>query len=117
MAKTTIERKINLFENGQESFPFLSDRTFSDSFSTGWNKLTVSGSALDESLAISDLGTIGELELRVSPDDVDKISVKYNGGSTAYNVSPAELVSETVTITASNTNSSAVDVYWRAIYS
>ena len=116
MSKTTIERKFNLFENGEETFPFLPDRTFSDSFTTGWNKLTVSASASDESMAISDIGTIKELELRVHPDDVDKITVKYNGGSTAYAVSPIELVSETVTITASNSSSAAVNVYWRAIY-
>jgi hypothetical protein len=116
MAKTTIERRINLFENGQESFPAIIDRTFSDSYAAGYNKLTVTASATDETLAIADLGTLKELELRVHPDDVSKITVKYNGGSTAYAVSPIEMVAEPVTITGSNSSTAAVNVFWRAIY-
>lgn len=117
MSKITTEVKTRIYENGCESHPVVTDRTFSDSFGTGLNKITVSASASDEAVAISDTGTIKRLELRVHPDDNSKISVKYNGSSTAYNVSPLEVTTDNLSsITASNSSTSAVNLYWWAIY-
>lgn len=118
MSKTTIEQRSKLYQNGKQVHPFIPDRIYSDSFGTGYNKLTVTGSAANEVGAITDSGTIKELELRVDPaSDLSKITVKYNGSSTAYSVSPISLTTGNITaITFSNSSTSAVDVFWRAIY-
>lgn len=117
MSLKEIKVKLRLYDNGAEVSPFASELIYSSSFVTGYNKVTITGSASDEAVAITDQGTVKLLELRVKPDDLDKISVKYNGSSQAYNVNPIELITEDITgITASNSNSSEVDLYWRALY-
>jgi len=117
VSKQTVEVRDKLFENGREVEPFIPLSSYSDAMVTPWNKVTITGSASDEAVAISDVGTVLRLDLKVRPADVDKISVKYNGSSKAYNVSPIEITSENITaITASNSNSAAVNLFWRAIY-
>lgn len=117
MSKQTVEIRNKLYQNGQAVSPFIPDLVFADSMATPFNLVSISGSAINESLAISDIGTVVDLELRVAPVDVDKITVKYNGGSDTYPVSPIEITSENITaITATNVSTSAVNLYWRPIY-
>lgn len=116
MAETVLLR-IGVYQDGRETIPAVSDISFEDSETTAFNKVTVSGSASDETVAISDVGTVKYLELRVGASDVDKITVKVNGSSKAYKVSPIAAYSENITaITASNSSTSAVNLYWRVIY-
>lgn len=117
MSLDTVILKLNIFQDGREAYPAISDITFETSQTSGFNKAGVAGSATDANVTITDVGTVKYLELRVKPDDVDKITVKINGSSKAYKVSPIAAYSENITaITASNSSTSAVDLYWRAIY-
>lgn len=96
--------------------PAIPDFLFEDSFCTNWNQVNVAASAVDATLPISDIGTVKLLELRVVPDDISKLTVKYNGSTTAYPVSPIDITSETISgITVSNSTTSIVPLYWRAI--
>jgi len=117
MSKQIVEIRNKLYQNGEAIEPFIQDLVFSDSMATSFNLVSVTASASNETLAISDLGTIVDLELRVAVADVDKITVKYNGSSDSYSVSPIEVTSENITaITASNSSTSAVNLYWKAVY-
>lgn len=116
MAETVLLR-LNVYQDGREIIPAVSDIIFDSSETTGFNKVTVSASAADEAVAISDVGTVKYLELRVGSNDVNKITVKINSSSKAYKVSPVAAYSETISaITASNSSTSAVNLYWRVIY-
>lgn len=117
MSLDTILLRINVYQDGQEAYPAVSDITFESSQTSGFNKVGVAGSATDANVPITDVGTVKFLELRVAAGDVDKITVKINGSSKAYKVSPVAAYSENITaITASNSSSDAVNLYWRAIY-
>lgn len=117
MSKQTVEERFKLYQNGEAIESFIPNLVYTDSMTTGFNRVTITASASNETVAISDLGTIVFLELRVAPADVDKITVKYNGSSDSYAISPLEIVSENITaITASNSSTSVVDLFWRAIY-
>jgi hypothetical protein len=117
MSKQSVEIKDLLYENGKQIQPFIPLSAYSDAILSPWNKLTVSASATNEALAIGDLGTVKRLDLRVEPADVDKITVKYNGSSKAYAVSPLDTTTESISgITASNSSTAIVNLYWRAVY-
>lgn len=117
MSKQDITLVIDLYSDGRAVKPFVPELNYTDSMLSSWNKVSITASAANESMAISDLGTIKYLELRVVPDDRNKITVKYNGSSDAYSVSPLEITTENITaITASNSSTSVVNLYWRAIY-
>lgn len=117
MSKQSVEIRDLLYENGKQIEPFIPVSAYSDAILSPWNKLTVSASATNEALAIGDLSTVKRLDLRVDPEDVDKITVKYNGSSKAYPVSPLDTTSENITgITASNSSAAIVNLYWRAVY-
>lgn len=117
MSKQIVEIRNKLYLNGEAIEPFIPDLVFSDSMATGFNLVSVTGSASNETLAISDLGTIVDLELRVAVGDISKLTVKYSGSSDSYSVSPIEVTSENITgITVSNSSTSAVNLYWRAVY-
>ena len=116
MSLQDVEVKQKVYINGKEAWPFIPDALFSDSKITPWNEVSISGSASDETVAITDLGTVKALWLEVDPDDRDKITVKYNGSSKAYSVSPIEATTENITaLTASNSDTAAVKVRWRAL--
>lgn len=117
MSKQNVEIRNKLYSNGKAIEPFIPDLVFTDAIATGFNIVSISASAANETVNISDLGTIVDLELRVLAADVDKITVKYNGSSDAYAVSPIEVTSENITgITASNSSSAAVNLYYKAVY-
>lgn len=117
MSKQNVEIRHKLYNNGKAIEPFIPDLVFTDAITTGFNLVSISASASDETVNISDLGTIVDLELRVLAADVDKITVKYNGSSDAYAVSPIDAVSENITaITASNSSAAAVDLFYKAVY-
>lgn len=115
---STVLLRYKLYDQyGRELAPFVPDLEFSDSKTTGYNEVTVAGSATNATVPITDLGTVAILELRVHPDDVNKLTVKYNGSAKAYAVSPLEVTSENITaITVTNTSTSAVKMFWRAIF-
>lgn len=118
MTLQTVQKEFKVYVNGQESSPFAGELVYSDSLTSAEGVISVTASASDETLPIADLGTVKILELRVAPDDIDKITVKYNGSSKAYSVSPIEITSETITgVTASNSSTSAVELKWRVLYS
>ena len=117
MSKQTVEERFKLYQNGKATEPFIPNLVYPDAMSTSFNLVSISASASNETLAISDLGTVLYLELRVAPADVDKITVKYNGSSDSYAISPLEITTENITaITASNSSASVVNLYWRAVY-
>jgi hypothetical protein len=117
MSKQSIEIRDLLYEDGKQVEPFIPVSSYEDAILSPWNKVTVSASATNEALAISDLSTVKRLDLYVEPSDVDKITVKYNGSSKAYAVSPLEATTENITgITASNSSAAVVNLYWRAVY-
>lgn len=117
MSKQSVEIRDLLYEDGKQVEPFIPVSSYEDAILSPWNKVTVSASATNEALAISDLSTVKRLDLYVEPSDVDKITVKYNGSSKAYAVSPLEATTENITgITASNSSATVVNLYWRAVY-
>lgn len=117
MSKQNVEIRNKLYSNGKAIEPFIPDLVYTDAITTGFNLVSITASAANEVVNISDLGTIVDLELRVAASDVDKITVKYNGSSDAYAVSPIEVTSENITaITASNSSAVAVDLFYKAVY-
>lgn len=117
MSKQSVEIRDLLYEDGQLVEPFIPVSYYEEAVLSPWNKLTVSASATNEALAISDISTVKRLDLYVEPSDVDKITVKYNGSSKAYAVSPIEVTTENITgVTASNSSTAIVNLYWRAVY-
>lgn len=117
MSEQIVEIKDALYQNGRLIEPFIPASSYSDAILSPWNKVTISASASNESVAISDLSTVKRLDLFVEPDDIDKITVKYNGSSKAYSVSPLEITTESISaITASNSSTAIVNLYWRAVY-
>lgn len=115
---STIDVKYSLYDQyGREVNPCIPDLQFTSSETTGYNRVSIAGLASNATVPITDLGTVALLELKVSPDDVDKITVKLNGSSSADAVSPLQVYSENLSsITASNSSSSAVIMYWRAVF-
>lgn len=118
MSKQNIEVRDRFFVDGREIEIKIPTSSYSDSMISQWNKVTISGSASNETVAITDLGTVKRLDLKVATTDIDKITVKYNGSNKAYDVGAfPEITSENITsLTASNSSTSAVDLYWRAVY-
>lgn len=117
MSKQDVTLIIDLYADGRRVVPFVPELNYTSAMLSSWNKVSISASAANETVAISDLGTIKYLELKVKPDDRSKITVKYNGSSDAYAVSPLEVTTENITaVTASNSDDEAVNLYWRAIY-
>lgn len=115
---STVLLRYRLYDQyGRQLAPFVPDLEYTDSETTGYNKVIIAGSASNATVPITDLGTISLLDLAVSADDRDKITVKYNGSTKAYGVSPREVTSENITgITASNSSTSPVNLYWRAVF-
>ena len=117
MSLDTVLEKIKIYQDGREAYPAISDMTYENSQVTGWNKVSITASASDETVAISDIGTVKRLVLKVLPADVNKITVSINGSGDTFKVNPRLSFSENVTaVTASNSSTSAVNLYWRAIY-
>lgn len=112
---TSVIHKV--FWNGEPAGLDIPELLYLDSIASGWNKVTVSGSAADEAVAIGDYGTTKLIFLKVKPTDVNKITVKINGSSKAYKVSPLAAFSDNLSaLTASNSSTSAVDLFYTVIY-
>lgn len=118
MSLQEVIRQYRLIDkSGDEVYPFVPELIYEEAIASSWNEISISANASDESIAISDIGTIKILELKVLPDDKSKITVKYNGVNESYSVNPIEITSENISsITASNSSSAVVKLYWRAIY-
>ena len=118
MTLQTTEVRYRLYQDGIEINPFIPDLVFEDSVSNPWAVIYVSANAGNEVLAIGQLGTtVKLLHLKVSPSDVNKITVKLNGGA-SFDLSPRQIFSDGTisSLTASNSSSSEVPVYWKAVY-
>ena len=120
MSLQEVTWQAKLYQKGEEVYPFIPELVYDDAMTTQLAAVTITASAANETvnIPISRLGTTLKIfELYVSPDDVSKITVKINSSSKAYSVSPVQIFSENISaITASNSSTAEVKLYWRATY-
>lgn len=120
LSETTVEFKI--IKNGEFDSKDQTNRQppelfYADSLYTGVGEFSVTASAVDEAVAISDLGTVKLLILEVDPSDTGVISLKINGSTVTEVINPIVVYSDTLSsLTASNSSASEVKVKWRAVY-
>lgn len=116
MSLQEVRAQYKVFSNGEEVKPFMDELVESAGFTVATGKITVSASASDETVNVGTLGDIRLLELRVKPVDIDKVTLKLNSDTVVDELSPLVVYSENVTtLTASNSDTSEVEIFWRAI--
>lgn len=93
------------------------DLVYADSIYTGEGEFTIEASAVDEAVAIGDLGSVKLFFIQVSVADAGVLTFKVNGNTDTEKANPLITYSGGISsLTASNSSTSPVKVRWRAVY-
>lgn len=103
----TVDSQTQIFLDGVEISPGVSDTQYLDSITTSLNDVTIQAGATDQVVPVGGKGTIKLLRIITNYDTSSaKLSCKINGQSTSWPINPVQEFSENITsLTISNSDS------------
>jgi hypothetical protein len=115
LALTQVKNIVLL--NGDLVNSLIPDLNYESAIDSGEAVISVAGLVTDIAVPINRIDVVQILFLWVDKADINKLTLKLNAHTTTESLNPLVVYSGTYSnLTVSNSSTSPVNLYWRAIY-